>query len=170
MTPATSPAGDPGRQDRARRLRAEAILAAYHNSEPVLSPDGRQVLFISHRGGVPEAYLSDVSDPPAREAEPHGLLNARVRVARDPRCGAGPVDGQRSQRGLPRRRSRVPAEWERCRHARSADSFRQPGRPDLVRRGPGDGQPGGRRHRRCAAVAQRSAPGQRGSSPGHWSG
>ena len=42
------------------------ILDAFSNREPALTPDGKKVVFVSNRDGIPQLYLSDVS----RDAAP----------------------------------------------------------------------------------------------------
>jgi dipeptidyl aminopeptidase/acylaminoacyl peptidase len=65
------------RRDSAAAPRVEALLDAYENLGPVLSPDGRRVLFLSTRGGVPELYLADVAAP---DAAPRKLAGGSDRV------------------------------------------------------------------------------------------
>jgi dipeptidyl aminopeptidase/acylaminoacyl peptidase len=57
------------RRDAALAPRVRAILDVHQNFGAVLSPDGRQVLFRSDRGGVSELYLAEVARPkePARK-------------------------------------------------------------------------------------------------------
>ncbi len=66
------------RRDAALAPRVRAILDVHQNFGAVLSPDGRQVLFRSDRGGVSELYLAEVARPkePARK-----LVGGPERVA-----------------------------------------------------------------------------------------
>lgn len=45
--------------------RAEAIVGAYSDTNPVLTRDGRKVVFASNRDGLPQIYLADVANPGA---------------------------------------------------------------------------------------------------------
>ena len=65
-------------RDDAAAPGVEALLHAYENVAPVLSPDGSHVLFRSDRGGSSELYLAETAHP---EAAPQKLVPGPERVA-----------------------------------------------------------------------------------------
>ncbi len=67
-----------GQRDDAAAPGVEALLHAYENVAPVLSPDGSHVLFRSDRGGSSELYLAETAHP---EAAPQKLVPGPERVA-----------------------------------------------------------------------------------------
>ncbi len=54
---------DEKNRDKALAPKLEAILDAFGNFEPRLSPDGKLVAFRSNRNGVPELFVSEVGKP-----------------------------------------------------------------------------------------------------------
>jgi dipeptidyl aminopeptidase/acylaminoacyl peptidase len=68
--PPAPPSSDPTARTDAQKARdgalapkVEAILDAFSNFDARLSPDGKQVLFRSNRGGVPELFVAEVGKP-----------------------------------------------------------------------------------------------------------
>jgi len=45
--------------------KAEGILGAFVNQEAAFSPDGKKVVFVSNREGVPQLYVADAAHPEA---------------------------------------------------------------------------------------------------------
>ncbi|WP_394850504.1 prolyl oligopeptidase family serine peptidase [Pendulispora brunnea] len=43
--------------------KAAPILDAFSNREPVLTPDGKKVVFVSNRDGIPQLYLGETAHP-----------------------------------------------------------------------------------------------------------
>ena len=56
---------------------ATAVLEAFSNSEPVLTRDGEQVVFVSNRDGLPQLYVADADEP---EAPARRLVTSSERV------------------------------------------------------------------------------------------
>jgi dipeptidyl aminopeptidase/acylaminoacyl peptidase len=50
-------------RDKQLAPKIEAILDAYSNFEPRVSPDGKHVIFRSNRAGVPELFISEAGKP-----------------------------------------------------------------------------------------------------------
>ncbi|MFY9549623.1 MAG: prolyl oligopeptidase family serine peptidase [Thermoanaerobaculia bacterium] len=57
--------------------KAAAIVDAFSDSDPVLTRDGRKVVFSSNRDGLPQLYVADVARP---EAPPARIVKTSERV------------------------------------------------------------------------------------------
>jgi dipeptidyl aminopeptidase/acylaminoacyl peptidase len=72
------------RADRARvdRLAAKAqrLVDAFLNSDALLTRDGRQVVLVSNRDGLPQLYVADAGSP---ESPARRLMESKERVALD---------------------------------------------------------------------------------------
>ncbi len=44
------------------------LVDAFVNSEAILTRDGKRVVFVSNRDGLPQLYIADVASPDPREA------------------------------------------------------------------------------------------------------
>lgn len=65
-------------QDAERVRRATALHGAFSNTEPAFTPDGRGLLFVSERDGLPQLYLGDDR---RRSAPPRRLVHLSERVS-----------------------------------------------------------------------------------------
>ena len=57
--------------------RAKALVDAFSDNEPVFTRDGKRVVFISNRDGLPQAYVAGVDRP---EAPPTRILTTTERI------------------------------------------------------------------------------------------
>src|SRR5438270_6752729 len=76
--------------------KAQALVDAFLNSEALLTRDGKQVVFVSNRDGLPQIYLADAARPdsPAKR-----LLESKERVTLDETTPDGKSILFRSDRG-----------------------------------------------------------------------
>lgn len=72
-----TPTGADATRDAELSKQATGILAAYSNHSPRLTPDGKQVVFVSDRDGLPQLYLAEVARP---EAPPLRLVTTQDRT------------------------------------------------------------------------------------------
>jgi len=72
-----TPAGASAARDAELAARAAGYIDAFSNSEPVLTRDGKRVVFVSNRDGLPQFYVSEVGKP---QAAPTRLLTTTERV------------------------------------------------------------------------------------------
>lgn len=74
-------------RERALAPGVEAILDAFGNHEPRLSPDGKRVLFVSNRDGSPELFVADATNAtsPARKVVPSPERALDAKWSRDGR-------------------------------------------------------------------------------------
>jgi dipeptidyl aminopeptidase/acylaminoacyl peptidase len=75
-TPDT-PAGAAAKRDAELAARAAGYIDAFTNSEPALTRDGKRVVFVSNRDGLPQLYVADVAKP---RAAPRRLVTTTQRV------------------------------------------------------------------------------------------
>lgn len=59
------PSGADAARDAELAKAATGVLDAFINSEPVLTRDGKRVVFVSNRDGLPQLYIGDVARPDA---------------------------------------------------------------------------------------------------------
>ena len=61
------PSGDAARRDAELATKAAGFIDAFTNTEPALTRDGKRVVFVSSRDGLPQLYLGDArrSEEPA---------------------------------------------------------------------------------------------------------
>lgn len=71
------PAGDAAKRDAELAAKAAGFIDAFTNSEPELTPDGKRVVFVSNRDGLPQLYIADAAKP---DAPPVRLLATTQRV------------------------------------------------------------------------------------------
>ena len=71
------PAGADAARDAELAKVAAGYIDAFINNEAVLTPDGKRVVFISNRDGLPQLYVADVDKP---GAPPTRLLTTTERV------------------------------------------------------------------------------------------
>src|SRR5262245_43580934 len=69
------PKGSPREADLAKR--ATAIVDAFSDNEPVFTRDGKRVVFLSNRDGLPQIYVAQVDHP---EAAPTRILKTTERA------------------------------------------------------------------------------------------
>jgi dipeptidyl aminopeptidase/acylaminoacyl peptidase len=72
------PAGASAKRDAELAARAAGYIDAFTNSEPVLTRDGKRVVFVSNRDGIPQLYIADAGKPQAPATR---LLTTTQRVA-----------------------------------------------------------------------------------------
>lgn len=63
-TPDT-PAGEGAARDAELSAKAAGFIDAFTNSEPVLTSDGKRLVFVSNRDGLPQLYIADAGKPDA---------------------------------------------------------------------------------------------------------
>jgi dipeptidyl aminopeptidase/acylaminoacyl peptidase len=80
VAPRVEPDSAPPADARSQELAAviEAVFDAFTNSSPALTRDGKSVLFISNRDGLPQLYLAPFDQP---EAPARRLVRTGERVA-----------------------------------------------------------------------------------------
>ncbi len=71
------PAGAAAKRDAELAARAAGFMDAFTNSEPVLTRDGKRVVFVSNRDGLPQLYVADAAKP---QAAPVRLVTTAQRV------------------------------------------------------------------------------------------
>lgn len=59
------PSGKDSARDTELAKRAAGFIDAFSNSDPVLSPDGKRMVFVSNRDGLPQLYVGDPARPSA---------------------------------------------------------------------------------------------------------
>jgi dipeptidyl aminopeptidase/acylaminoacyl peptidase len=57
------PAGAAAQRDAELAKGATALIDAFTNTNPILSRDGKKVIFISNRDGLPQIYVADAAKP-----------------------------------------------------------------------------------------------------------
>src|SRR4029077_14746937 len=57
--------------------RAPAILDAFSDDDPVFTRDGKRVVFLSNRDGLPQIYIADVDRP---DAPPTRVVKTAERI------------------------------------------------------------------------------------------
>lgn len=57
------PSGSEAARDAELAVRAATFIDAFLDMAPVWLPDGKRVLFVSNRDGLPQAYVGDVAKP-----------------------------------------------------------------------------------------------------------
>lgn len=72
-----TPMGATAKRDSELAARAAGFMDAFTNSEPVLTRDGKRVVFVSNRDGLPQLYTADAAKP---QAAPTRLLATKERV------------------------------------------------------------------------------------------
>lgn len=60
-----TPTGAAAARDAELAARAAGFIDAFNNGDPALSRDGKQLVFVSSRDGIPQLYLADVGKPKA---------------------------------------------------------------------------------------------------------
>lgn len=71
------PAGAAAARDAELAAKAAGYIDAFTNSAPVLTRDGKRVVFVSTRDGIPQLYVADVGKP---QAAPTRLVATKERV------------------------------------------------------------------------------------------
>ncbi|HEU0033642.1 MAG TPA: prolyl oligopeptidase family serine peptidase [Kofleriaceae bacterium] len=71
--------GDAAKRASEYAAKAAPFVDAFVNSQPELTRDGKRLLFVSSRDGLPQLYLSDARDPTAPATR---LVTTRDRIAR----------------------------------------------------------------------------------------
>jgi dipeptidyl aminopeptidase/acylaminoacyl peptidase len=91
-----APAGADAARVAELAAKAEPLVDAFLNSEALLTRDGRQVVLVSNRDGLPQLYLADAARPdsPAKR-----LLESKERVTLDETTPDGKAVLFRSDRG-----------------------------------------------------------------------
>jgi dipeptidyl aminopeptidase/acylaminoacyl peptidase len=91
-----APAGADAARVAELAAKAEPLVDAFLNSEALLTRDGRQVVLVSNRDGLPQLYLADAARPdsPAKR-----LLESKERVTLDETTPDGKALLFRSDRG-----------------------------------------------------------------------
>ncbi len=69
------PTGSPREAELAKK--ATAIVDAFTNNDPVFTRDGKRVVFLSNRDGLPQMYVADVDRP---EAPPTRIVKTTERI------------------------------------------------------------------------------------------
>src|SRR5262245_25202979 len=97
--PAVAP--DPSATEAAARetelaRQAAAFMEAFANTSPVLTPDGRQVVFVSNRDGLPQLYVAEAARP---ESPARRLVTSNERVNAPVLTADGSAVVFRSDRG-----------------------------------------------------------------------
>src|SRR5689334_14632449 len=64
------PAGPDAARDAELAKVAATVIDAFTNSEPVLTRDGKRVVFASNRDGLPQLYIGDAARPGAPATRP----------------------------------------------------------------------------------------------------
>jgi dipeptidyl aminopeptidase/acylaminoacyl peptidase len=59
------PSGADAARDAELAKAATAVLDAFSNSEPVFTRDGKRIVFVSNRDGLPQLYIADAARPDA---------------------------------------------------------------------------------------------------------
>jgi dipeptidyl aminopeptidase/acylaminoacyl peptidase len=72
-----TPAGAAAARDAELAAKAAGFIDAFINAEPVLTRDGRRVVFVSNRDGLPQLYVADAGKP---QAAPTRLVTTTQRV------------------------------------------------------------------------------------------
>lgn len=72
-----APSGAAAARDAELSAKAAGFIDAFTNSEPVLTPDGKRLVFVSNRDGLPQIYIADTGKP---DAAPARLLTTTQRV------------------------------------------------------------------------------------------
>jgi hypothetical protein len=100
------PAGAAAARDAELARQAEVYVDAFLNMAPVWMPDGKRIVFISNRDGLPQVYVADARDP-AATATRLTVMTERVGVDRPEVWGfAEPAQGRRGPVSLRHRRRR----------------------------------------------------------------
>jgi dipeptidyl aminopeptidase/acylaminoacyl peptidase len=60
-----TPAGEAAKRDAELAARAAGYVDAFTNTEPVLTRDGKRVVFVSTRDGLPQLYIAETAKPKA---------------------------------------------------------------------------------------------------------
>jgi len=71
------PSGAAAQRDAELAKQVAGFIDAFNNSEPILTRDGKKVVFVSNRDGLPQLYIADVAKP---DAPPTRLLTTTERV------------------------------------------------------------------------------------------
>jgi dipeptidyl aminopeptidase/acylaminoacyl peptidase len=69
------PKDSPRRAELANRVKA--LVDAFADSQPVMTRDGKRVVFISNRDGLPQVYIADIDRP---EAPPKRVVTTTERI------------------------------------------------------------------------------------------
>lgn len=72
------PSGDAAKRDAELAAKAAGIVDAFSNSEPALTRDGKRVVFVSTRDGLPQLYVAETGKPAAAPAR---LLTTTERLS-----------------------------------------------------------------------------------------
>lgn len=72
-----TPAGAAAARDAELAAKAAGFIDAFTNTEPVLTRDGKRVVFVSTRDGLPQLYTAEAAKP---QAAPTRLLTTTQRV------------------------------------------------------------------------------------------
>ena len=73
-----APAGADAKRDAELAARAAGYIDAFTNGEPALTRDGKRLVFVSNRDGIPQLYVADAAKPQAQATR---LLATTQRVA-----------------------------------------------------------------------------------------
>jgi dipeptidyl aminopeptidase/acylaminoacyl peptidase len=76
--------------------KASALVDAFLNTEGLFSRDGKQVVFVSNRDGLPQLYVADAARP---DSPPRRLVQSKERVTLDRTTPDGKAVLFRSDRG-----------------------------------------------------------------------
>jgi dipeptidyl aminopeptidase/acylaminoacyl peptidase len=71
------PTGADAARDAELKKQAEGIVGVYTNTSPSLTPDGKKVVFLSDRDGLPQLYVGEVAKP---DAPPLRLVTSAERI------------------------------------------------------------------------------------------
>ncbi|MBS1120666.1 MAG: pop [Deltaproteobacteria bacterium] len=59
------PGGDAAKRDAELAVQVAGFVDAFTNADPILTRDGKRVVFVSSRDGLPQLYVADARDPGA---------------------------------------------------------------------------------------------------------